>query len=118
MTKATGILFTSLTCPNCPPAKNIFDELKDERDDIDLHQLGMHEEQAQRLAKKFGVQAVPTVIFYGPGHEAPMGLVGVQTKATLNKYINIANGTEAHPDKEEKKQFSLSNLFKQTKVQS
>jgi len=118
MIKATGILFTSMTCPNCPPAKTIFEEMKKERTDIDLHSLGTHEPQGQRLARKFGIQSVPTFIFYGPGHEKPMGLVGVQSKNTLNKYINIAMGTEQLDEEKTKKEFSLRNIFKKNNVES
>lgn len=89
---ATGLLFTSMTCPNCPPAKDIFAQVKKERDDVELHHLPTHTPQGAQLAKQFGIMSVPTFVFYGPGHDKPMGLVGVQSKDILNKYIDIALG--------------------------
>ena len=89
---ATGLLFTSMTCPHCPVAKKIFEEVRKERDDVELHSLMTHTPQGHDLAKRFGIQSVPTFVFYGPGHGSPMGLVGVQSKDTLNKYIDIALG--------------------------
>lgn len=109
--KATAILFTSMTCPHCPTAKELFKEASSERDDADFHDLMTHEAYAQRLSKKFGVQSVPTVIIYGPGHPQPMGLVGAQAKETLHKYLDIALGKKAH--EEAKPLFpKLKNFFK------
>ena len=109
---ATGLLFTSKTCPNCPPAKKEFEKLKLERDDINLHNLMTNSPQGQRLAKKFGIMSVPTFIFYGPGHEAPMGLVGSQSLETLNKYADKAIGKQKKS--KEKKGFSLKKLLKKS----
>jgi len=106
--KSTGLLFTSVTCPNCPVAKQYFEEIKEERDDIDIHLLSVNEPKGSRLAKKFNIQSVPTFVFYGPGHEEPKGLVGAQPKHILNKYIDIAVGKKKY---EERKPFSLKRLF-------
>jgi len=110
MTKATAILFTSMTCPHCPVAKKIFEEVKASRIDAAMHVVQMHTEQGQTLAQEFGVRSVPTTIFYGDGHQAPMGLVGAQTAEVLEKYIDIAVGKRVFD--EQKKEFSLRNLFK------
>ncbi len=112
---ATGLLFTSMTCPHCPVAKQTFNEISGERSDVELHSLSLETQKAQHLAKKFGVKSVPTFIFYGPSHEAPMGLVGSQTKDVLNKYIDISIGTRKH---EEKKRFSFKSFLSGTSSQS
>jgi protein-disulfide isomerase len=109
-TAATGLLFTSNTCSNCPPAKKEFDKLREERTDIELHELLTQSPKGQKLAKKFGIMSVPTYIFYGPGHESPMGLVGSQSVNTLNKYVDKALGKKA--PKKERKGFFIKNLFK------
>lgn len=96
--KATALLFTSMTCPHCPKAKEIFGELSGEREDVEFHDLMTHDKYAQRLAKKFGVQSVPTFVIYGPGNPTPMGLAGVQSKNTLTKYLDIAIGKQAHEE--------------------
>lgn len=103
---ATGLLFTSRTCPNCPAAKKEFEKLKRERVDAELHELETHTPQGQKLAKKFGIMSVPTFIFYGPGHKNPMGLAGSQSIETLNKYVDKALGINL-----EKEKFSIKKLF-------
>ena len=98
---ATGLLFTSQTCPNCPPAKKEFEKLREQRTDVELHELQTQTPKGQRLAKKFGIMSVPTYIFYGPGHDTPMGLVGSQSVDTLSKYVDKALGKKS-PKKEGK----------------
>lgn len=109
---ATGLLFTSQTCPNCPPAKKEFEKLREQRSEteVELHELQTQTPKGQRLAKKFGIMSVPTYIFYGPGNETPMGLVGSQSVETLNKYVDKALGKSSQ--NENKKGFSLRKLFK------
>lgn len=107
--KATGLLFTSATCPHCPIAKKYFDELKEERDDVDLHSISINDPRGNKFAQGFGVQSVPTFIFYGPGHEEPMGLAGGQTKETLGKYIDIAVGKKTM---DKTPSFSVKNLLR------
>ena len=111
-TPATGLLFISKGCPSCPPAKEAFKQFRTERNDIELHTLSAQTRKGQELARQLGVQSVPTFIFYGPGHEKPMGLIGGQTLEELHKYADIAIGKQ---QLEEKKKFSIKNLFKKTK---
>ena len=107
---ATALLFTSVTCPHCPTAKQLFNETKQERDDTDFHDLLLNNPSNQELAKKFGVMSVPTTIIYGPGHEKPIGLRGAQSKETLHKYLDIANGKRELEEKTQKKPL-LKRLF-------
>ncbi len=93
-------LFTSLTCPHCPAAKTAMDEIAEERTDADFQKLSLEQPNAQRLAKTFGVQSVPTFIIQGPEHEGNIGLVGSQSKDTLNKYLDIASGKKQIASKE------------------
>jgi len=113
---STGLLFTSVTCPNCPIAKKYFDEIKSERNDIDLHSLSVNESKGSRLANKFGVKSVPTFIFYGPGHPTPLGLVGAQPKEIINKYIDVAIGLRSLDEIQSgKKVFSFKKLIDKLK---
>ncbi|MFP4645406.1 MAG: thioredoxin domain-containing protein [Candidatus Woesearchaeota archaeon] len=112
MEPATALLFTSMTCPHCPHAKKVFEKVKGERRDSEFHNLLMNDPQAQLLAQKFNVRSVPTFIFYGPGHETPMGLVGVQSIETINKYLDIAKGKREFIEKNTEKKPLLKRLFK------
>ncbi len=113
--RATGLLFTSVTCPNCPIAKKYFEEIKKERSDIDLHSLSVNEPKGSRMANRFGVKSVPTFIFYGPGHPTPLGLVGAQPKDIISNYMDVAIGLKSLKDIQKKKKvFSLKKLFKKS----
>lgn len=105
--KATGLVFTSITCPHCPIAKSYFEELRSEREDIDLHEVSVNNQEGQALAKQFGVQSVPSFVFYGPAHAEPIGLVGAQTKDVLMKYMDVVVGKQSL----EKKKGFLSRIF-------
>jgi len=106
---ATGIVFTSATCPHCPIAKKYFEELKQLRDDIDLHVLSVNDPEGSKMAEGFGIKSVPSFVFYGPGHADPMGLVGAQPKDVLIKYIDIAVGKKQLKNKPS---FSVKNFLR------
>lgn len=92
MDKVKIMLFTSPTCPNCPPAKEILTKLSKKRDDISVTVYSTMTREGQKKAMKHNVMAVPTTIFSGPGHDGFIGLVGAQTEQTLEKYIEAAKG--------------------------
>jgi thioredoxin-related protein len=106
---ATGLLFTSETCPHCSIAKKYFDEIKEMRSDIELHFVSVNEAKGKNMALGFGIQSVPSFLFYGPGHIEPMGLVGAQTKENILKYIDIAIGKNKL---KKKPSFSVKNFLK------
>ncbi len=111
MEPATVLLFTSMTCPHCPQAKQALERVKEQRDDAEIHNLMTHNPQAQQLAKRFNVMSVPTFIIYGPGHESPMGLVGGQADETLHKYIDIAIGKKEELQTTPKKSSFLKKIL-------
>lgn len=90
--KAKVKLFTSITCPNCPSAKNEISELKKQRDDFDLNIIEVTTIEGSNEAKKENIMSVPTYIISGPGVEHNIGLIGAQGFETLNKYIDISLG--------------------------
>jgi protein-disulfide isomerase len=95
MEKSTVYLFTSPTCPHCPPAKKFIHEFKKTRDDFVLKDLSTMTSEGARLAKKFEVMSVPTFIIAGPGYPYPIGLKGVQSKEVMDKYLDISQGKRA-----------------------
>lgn len=94
MAKATMYLFTSMTCPNCPPAKQLAHDVAKERDDVVLKNVVSGMAGSNGLFKKFDVMAVPTIIIKGPGYDKNIGLRGVQPAKTLHKYIDMALGIQ------------------------
>jgi len=92
MKKAKIILFTSVTCPYCPAAKNFIKEYSKTRDDMEIREVSNITPQDMELFKKFEIRSVPTFLIIGPDYEGFIGLKGVQTKEVMDKYIDISLG--------------------------
>ena len=110
MEKAKLYVFTSPTCPHCPAAKEIARKVKSGRDDFDLLEMSTASHEGQKKAKKFGIQSVPTIIINGNGYKDKIGLVGVQSERTLNKYLDIATGKKTVEEAEEEYKKSKSSI--------
>ncbi len=113
MEKAKVYLFTSPTCPHCPPAKKFMQNFKSTRDDCDFIELSTMDHEGQRKAEQFDVMSVPTFIVKGPGYNGNIGLRGVQSNDSMNKYIDIALGKRSLDEqKKEKKplEFKIGRL--------
>ena len=92
MEKANVYLFTSLTCPHCPSAKDFMQKFKKTREDFTYKELITSTKEGRKLANKFQISSVPTFIIQGPGFPEIMGLKGTQTEEVMNKYLDIALG--------------------------
>jgi protein-disulfide isomerase len=92
MVKATVYLFTSPTCPHCPSAKRFIQDFKSTRDDFNLMELSTMTHDGGKKAAHFEVMSVPTFIIRGPGYNGNIGLKGVQSSSSMNKYLDIALG--------------------------
>jgi predicted DsbA family dithiol-disulfide isomerase len=90
--KAIVELFTSPTCPHCPPAKKALEEVAKERSDFTLAVYSTMTQEGQLKAEQYGIEGVPTAIISGPATEQPMGIPGEQSKKTYNDFIDIALG--------------------------
>ncbi|MBN1386583.1 hypothetical protein JW968_06460 [Candidatus Woesearchaeota archaeon] len=99
--KSKMMIFTSPTCPNCPPAKKVAQELRKERDDFDLIELSTMSPEGIAEAGRLGIRSVPTFIISGPGFPELIGLQGQQDKKVLNKYLDKSLGIEAKIQKGE-----------------
>jgi len=109
MEKAKVYLFTSPTCPHCPPAKKFINNFKATREDFDFIDMSTMTSEGQKFAEKFNVMSVPTFIIKGPGYDGNIGLRGIQSNDSMNKYIDIALGKRSlEESKKEKKSFELN----------
>jgi predicted DsbA family dithiol-disulfide isomerase len=90
--KAIVELFTSPTCPHCPPAKKALEEIARERSDFTLVSYSTMTPEGQLKAAEYGVESVPTAVISGPAAPQPMGIPGEQAKKTYNDFIDIALG--------------------------
>lgn len=55
------ILVTTQTCPFCPMAKKLWEDLKKEVD-FELRVVDAFSQEGQELVRKFSIRAVPTTI--------------------------------------------------------
>lgn len=92
-------VFTSPTCPHCPPAKTLAKDIAGSRGDVELKIYSTHEPEGSRLARKYQIMSVPTIIIKGPGSKDPIGLSGLPPRRSFEKAIDISLGKERWPDK-------------------
>jgi len=106
--KSKVYLFTSPTCPNCPPAKEFIRKFMKERNDFTLEEISTISPDGERKARKFEVMSVPTFIIIGKGYPHPIGLRGNQSFKSMNKYLDLSYGKEV---KEESIFDSIKKIF-------
>ena len=53
-------IFTSITCPNCPPAKAMGEKLKEQGHNVKM--LSINEADGLAEAQMFGIMAVPAIV--------------------------------------------------------
>ena len=94
MGKPKVYLFSSPTCPHCHSARIFMSKYKKGRDDFIFKELSTAKPEGQKLARKYGIMSVPTFIIKGPNFPQPIGLRGVQSERTMNKYIKLSNGIQ------------------------
>jgi len=111
MSRAKVYLFTSPTCPHCPAAKEFIRGFKKTRDDFVLVDASVATRNGEKLAKKFDVMSVPTFVIRGPGYPRNIGLSGLQSEESMNKYIDLALGNISEEDIITKKKGVFGKLF-------
>ncbi|MEM3373916.1 MAG: thioredoxin family protein [Candidatus Woesearchaeota archaeon] len=107
-------IFTSPTCPYCPHAVKLAKELLKERNDFKIVETSTGTYEGRKRAENFDVRSVPTLFITGPGTQERIGYVGVPSKNTFNKMLDIALGKEKWPE-QEKKESIFSRLFNKLK---
>ncbi len=115
MEKAIIYLFSSPTCPNCPNAKRFIQEFKKERDDFILKEMSTATKEGSKKAKKYGIMSVPTFIIKGPNYPQVIGLKGVQSKKSMNKYLDLSFGITKEEEKISLKN-NINKFIKQIKM--
>ena len=112
MAKATIYLFSSPTCPHCPPAKAFAEDYVKSRDDVSLIQLNTATHEGQRKAASFNIMSVPTFIIKGDNYPENIGLKGIQSKKTMDKYVDIATGKKDLKKEQSKRSTREKKIFK------
>lgn len=84
-------IFTSPTCPNCPPAKNLVREIEKEVDDVKVVEFSTATKQGLKRAQSLHVFSVPTIFVTGPEFDR-IGFRGLPPRQRLLDSIAIAKG--------------------------
>ncbi len=93
-------LFTSPTCPFCPRAKQVVNEvvsdLKDK--DIELVEFDVSTSSGEVKANEYGIASVPQMVFYTDAARKVL-IEGAPERQSVEKAIRIAQGKEEVPQK-------------------
>ena len=102
-------IFSSLTCPHCPGAIKLVEEVNKERNDIEVIKHIISDSEGMQRAKELEISSVPTIIIKSPQSEY-IGLRGLFSKKGLNKAIDVSLGIDKF--KEDKSFFEkIKNIF-------
>ena len=113
MSRAKIEIFTSPTCPHCPSAKRIAEEITNDRNDVKVVETSTHSKKGQKRAKSLQVRSLPTIFVTSTEYEGKIGHVGTPSKDRLSQMVNIALGLEDWP---EKKPGLVSRLLNKIKI--
>jgi glutaredoxin len=94
MKEAKIEVFTSPTCPFCPGAVKVAEELAKDMPGIKVVETSMGTEKGRKRAQNNDVRSVPTLFITGTGYPDRIGYVGAPSKDKLKKMVNIATGNE------------------------
>jgi len=113
MSKAKIEVFTSPTCPHCPSAKKVAEDLAAERDDVKVIETSTYSKKGQKRAESMQIRSVPTLFITSSEYEGRIGHVGTPSKDRLTQMVNITLGLENWP--EEKPSF-VSKVLNKIKI--
>jgi small redox-active disulfide protein 1 len=80
-------IFTSPTCPYCPGAKAVVNEIAKENKDVVVIEHTPMTEQGRKRAQEFNISSVPTIHVSGTGTKEIFGFVGMPKKETILEMI-------------------------------
>ncbi len=88
-------LFTSPTCPHCPPAKKALVETA-RKAGVELTEYSTATPQGIQKAREYGVASVPTAIVVG---EKRSFILDAFNEATVKEACLVADGKKGMPEK-------------------
>jgi thioredoxin 1 len=108
--KAKIEIFSSLTCPHCPSAVKLVEEVSKERNDVEFVKYDVSTLEGSKRANQFNIMSVPTILVKGPNNPEFIGLRGLLSKNGLNKAIDVSLGKDNF--QEDKSFFDkIKNIF-------
>ena len=80
MKKTKVEFFMSMTCPHCPSARNLVEEVANERDDIEVEEFIVNTPEGNNRAREMDVKSVPMIFLQGIGKKDVFVFTGTPSK--------------------------------------
>ena len=107
--KAKIEVYTSPTCPHCPSAVALVNEISKERDDVKVKIYSLAESEGSRRANRLGIMATPTILVKGKCSNGYIGFRGTPSRKAL---INAIDKALCLVKEKEKKKSGFLSAFK------
>jgi small redox-active disulfide protein 1 len=98
-------VFTSPTCPHCPSAKQLAQEVSKGRDDVRVIEQSTATAEGVKKAQHYNIMTVPTILVTGPATNEVFGFQGTPSRTKLVEAIEMSLGKREIPNNEPKKGF-------------
>lgn len=85
-------IFTSPTCPHCPGAVEMVNEIASVRNDIKVEEYSTVTPVGSKMATEHGITGVPTILINGPGYRDTIAFRGTPSKVKLMSAIDVTRG--------------------------
>src|SRR3989338_3640398 len=73
-------IYTSVTCPHCPSARKLMEELNKEIDDLETEEFIVNTPEGNERAKQMNVKSVPMIFLQGIGKKDVFVFTGTPSK--------------------------------------
>ena len=93
--KSTVLTFVSSTCPHCPNAVRVAEQVEKElggREEIKFRKIRVKTGEGKELSSRFLVKSLPTLILLNDGGEEVERMVGAPDKQKLKNAVLKAAG--------------------------
>ncbi len=90
MKKTKVELFISLTCPHCPSARKLVNEVISERDDLDVEEFIVNTPEGNNRAKELDIKSVPMIFLQGMGKKDVFVFTGTPSKGRFLEAVRLS----------------------------
>jgi len=97
-------VFTSPTCPHCPGAIEMVNEIALGRDDLKIEEYSTITPVGSRMAAEQGITSVPTILLNGPGYKNTIAFRGAPSRIKLMSAIDVTRGKKTIDILEDRKE--------------
>jgi len=85
-------IFMSPTCPHCPGALEMVNEIAAGRNDVLIEEYNTITPLGSKMAAEHGIIGVPTILINGPGYKDTIAFRGAPSRLKLMSAIDVTRG--------------------------